>query len=173
MINLKDFFINKDALEKVNNEEVLMQYLEEGKPLQELFGFSNEATAEFYGAAKRILEQKRFEDAMSAFVFLTTINPYISDFWLGLGMAQQKNQEHEAALSSYRTAFTLEGRSILPYMLAAHCCLEIKDFDRAKEVLECAEDYADEHAEEKECRQLREDLVAAKHYINGQKKKMS
>ena len=92
MINLEDFLIDNEAFKKVNNEKVLMQHLQEGKPLQVLFGFSNEATAEFYGAAKSILEQKRFEDAMNAFLFLTTINPYISDFWLGLGMSQQQSQ---------------------------------------------------------------------------------
>lgn len=173
MINLEEFLISQEIMEKISDESFLSQQLEEGKTLQELFGFSNEATAEFYGAAKNILEQQRYEDAISAFFFLTGINPYISDFWSGLGMAQQKNNEHEAALESYQMACELKEKEIFPYALAAQCCMEMKDFDKAIEILKTAETYAEEHRNDEVCKKLKEDAAAAKEYVLEQQRKKS
>jgi len=172
MLNLEEFIISEDAIERINDKEILMKQLEEGKPLQELFGFTNEVTVEFYETAKNILEQKRFEDAINAFTFLTTLNPYISDFWLGLGMAQQRNNNYDEALFSYSVGFTLEGRKIFPYILAAQCCMEVKDFERAHEVIDMAAKYADEQAEEEDTKQLKEDAITAKRYVQ-QKQRQS
>ena len=171
MLNLEDFIIDEEAIARISDEEVLLNHLEEGKPLQELFGFTNEVTAEFYEAAKNILEQKRFEDAINAFVFLTTINPYMSDFWVGLGMAHQQNNQHDEALFSYSVAFNLDGRQIFPYVLAAQCCMEVKDFERALEVVDSAVLYAEVHNDEQGSRQLKEDAVAAREYVRQQQRK--
>ena len=64
MVDFDDFIVKEDAIERISDEEILMEHLESGKPLQEIFGFSNETTVEFYEAAKNILEQKRYEDAI-------------------------------------------------------------------------------------------------------------
>jgi hypothetical protein len=171
MVDFDDFIVKEDAIEKISDEEILMEHLESGKPLQEIFGFSNETTVEFYEAAKNILEQKRYEDAIDAFTFLTTINPYMADFWMGLGMAQQNNNEHDAALFSYSIGYTLEGGVIFPYVLAAQCCMEIRDFERALEVIGNAETYAEENADKQDTKQLKADAAAAKNYILQQQRR--
>lgn len=172
MVSLRDFIINEETIESISNEEVLLKHLEEGKSLQDIFGFSDETTAEFYDAAKNVLEQKRFTDAIDAFVFLTTINPYISDFWTGLGLAQQNNNDHDAALFSYNVAFTIEEGEIYPYILAAQCCIEMKNFDKAIEILDVAENCAEEHSNEgDDYQKLKEDAQAAKLYVRQQQKK--
>ena len=170
MVSLEDFIISEEALESINNEEVLTKQIEEGKTLQEIFGFSNDTTLEFYEVAKYILEQKRFEDAIKAFSFLTNINPYISDFWTGLGIAQQNNNDYESAVFSLSMAFTLEGGMITPYMLAVQCFMEIDDFDQAIEVLEIAETYAEENPDEEGRQQLKKDAAAAKQYVNSKRR---
>lgn len=165
--NLEQFIISEEVLNRLGDghaSEIL-----EGKSLQEIFGFSNETALIFYETAKNILEQKRAKDAINAFVFLTTINPYIPSFWMGLGMAQQLNQEHTVALDSYNMALTLEGREIFPYIVAAQCCIEIKDFDKATNLMELAEQYAVEHPEDEFSGKLAEDAKAAKAYVWEQK----
>ena len=171
VMNLEEFILDEEAMERISDEEVLSKHLEEGRPLQELFGFSDEVTAEFYETAKNILEQKRFQEAINAFVFLTTINPYMSDFWVGLGMAHQQNNQHDDAMFAYSVAFNLDGREIFPYILAAQCCMEIKDFEQALQVVEAAEQYADEHKDEKGSNQLKEDAHAAKQYVLKEQRK--
>lgn len=171
MVNLEEFIIKEDVIDRIKDEEVLMQHLEDGKPLQDLFGFTDETTVEFYEAAKNILEQKRFVDAINAFTFLTTINPYISDFWLGLGMAQQNNEDYDPAIFSYSVAFTLDGRKIFPYVIAAQCCIEHKDYDRALEIIDQAAQYAEEHEEDEGNEQLKKDAEAAKQFVLQKQKK--
>ncbi len=169
MITFDSFLISKEALARLEDQEELMRHIEEGKTIQEFFGFSNETTVEFYGAAQTILEQKRFADAIKAFSFLTILNPNIPDFWTGLGMAQQNMNDHEAAVFSYSMAYTIEGDVIGPYMLAAQCFLEIRDHERAIEVLELASAYAEAHPEEEKCGQLKADAASAIKYVKGKR----
>jgi type III secretion system low calcium response chaperone LcrH/SycD len=170
MISFETFLINQESIDRLNNEVVLMQHIEEGKSLQELFGFSNEAMVEFYGAARNILEQKRFPEAVKAFSFLAMLNPNISDFWTGLGIAQQNNQDIESALFSYSMAYTIEGENITPYMLAAQCFVDLKDFEQAINVLEIAEGFANEHPEIEKCQQLKQDAGEAIKNIKSKKR---
>jgi len=171
MINLEEYIIDEDCIEKINDSDVLMEYIKEGRPLQQLFGFSNETTVEFYEAAKSILEQNRYEDAINAFTFLTTLNPYISDFWLGLGMAHQQNNDFDKAIYAYSVGFKLKGGKIFPYSLAAQCCMEIKDYEQALKIMEQAEIYAEEHAEEEDTRKLKKDAKKGRRYILQEQKK--
>lgn len=168
MVNIKDFLISDEALARLNDKEVLARHFEEHRPLQELFGFSNNTVAEFYDAAKSILEQGRFEDAVNAFVFLTTLNPYISDFWVGLGVAHQSNRDHDSALFAYNVAFNVDGKEIFPYVLAAQCCMEIKDFNKAIECIDKASKYAEERPEDVSSKKLKEDAAVAKRYVMEQ-----
>lgn len=168
-LTIKDFLISDEALKKMRDEDVLFEYFEEGKPLQELFGFSNDATAEFYWIAKQFLEDERYEDAVKAFVFLTTINPYISEFWSGLGLAKQKCNLFDEALFAHSVAFRLEGRDISPYILAVHCCVDAKEFDRALEIIDEAEAYAEEHRDEAEIDQFKKDAKVAREFVHLQR----
>jgi tetratricopeptide (TPR) repeat protein len=167
--NLEQFIISEEVLGRLGENNVLASEFSEGKILQKIFGFSNETALLFYETAKNILEQKRAKDAINAFVFLTTLNPYVPSFWMGLGMAQQLNQEHNVALDSYNMALTLEGKQIFPYIVAAQCCIEIKDFDQATNLMELAEQYAAEHPEDEASAKLAEDARAAKAYVWEQK----
>lgn len=166
---IEDFIISEEALQRIQSEDLVSEYLEEGKPLQELFGFSNEATAEFYLVANQLIEDERYEDAVKAFIFLTTINPYISEFWSGLGLAKQKCNLHEEALFAFSVAFRLEGRNILPYLLAIHCCVDAKEFDRALEIVDEAEEYANEHKGEELMDQFKKDVSAAREFVHLQR----
>jgi len=168
--NLEQFVISEEVLNRLGNDGAALEMLE-GKSLQQIFGFSNETALLFYEVAKNILEQKRFRDAINAFVFLTTINPYVPSFWMGLGMAQQLNQEHNVALDSYNIALTLEGRQIFPYIVAAQCCIEIKDFDKATNLMEVAEQYAAKHPDDEASAKLADNAKAAKAYVWEQKMK--
>ncbi len=164
-LTIEDFVIDAEAVDRLSDEKRLAEYFEEGKPLQELFGFSNEATAEFYEVAKGLIEERRYEEAVKAFVFLTTLNPYISEFWSGLGLSKQHLDLNDDALFAFSVAFRLDGRSIFPYVLAAQCCIKANDFDRAFEIIGEAETFAKEHADDPDADQFRKDVAAAKEFV--------
>ena len=160
-LTINDFVISEEAVKRLSDEDLLAEYFDEGKPLQELFGFSNEATAEFYGVARELIELKRHQEAVKAFLFLTALNPYISEFWLGLGLAKQQCKLLEDALYAFGVAYGLDGSDIFPYALAAQCCIDLKRFDRALEIIDEAEAYAIENDE----KQLKKDAAAARDYV--------
>lgn len=148
---MSPYIIPKDAINR----------LIPGKILQEVVGFSDETLVRFYEAASSILDQRRFEDAINSFFFLTALNPYLSELWQGLAMSYQQNQEYENALDAYSVAYTLEGKKLFSYAMAAQCCIEMKEFDKAHTIL----DKAIYYAEENNLPKLKQDAQSAKAYV--------
>lgn len=122
----------------LSNPDKLQEYFSEGKTFQELLGFSNDQMEQFYQGAYRIFEQKRWDDAADAFLFLTTLNPYVHTFWLGLGMAEQSKQEYEQALTAYSMAAMTDPESPVPHIHSCECHDMLKDIDKSIEAVEQA-----------------------------------
>ena len=148
MFKFEDLVISQATMERLKNKQQLLEWLEQGKSLQDIFGFSDEALIEFYEAAKKIFEQKRFCEAIKAFTFLTNLAPNVPAFWLGLGIAQQNNKEWEQAILSFQAAYELEQINFIPYKLCIECLIEIGNEKDAIITLDLAEKYADEHSED-------------------------
>ena len=136
-MRIDDFKIKTSLdLNAISNE------LKAGKTMQEILGFSDETLVRYYEAARNILDEGRFSDAIDSFYFLTVLNPYLAYLWQGLALSYQSNHEYKQALSAYTVVTHLEGKKIFPYMMAVQCCIEMKEFDRAQEILARALQYA-------------------------------
>lgn len=130
-----DYYIPPEALEKLEDPEYLEQCIAEGKTFQEILGYTDELMQEMYSNARHHLENEDFENAAAAFVFLTTLNPHIHEYWMGLGMSEQLRGEYETALVAYRMAIlTQEDNPILYYHMAA-CYTAQEDYENAKDCL--------------------------------------
>jgi len=123
MENLDEFGIPEEALKRLSDPDILRRYIDEGKSFQDILGYSNETMEKFYGAAHRLFTKEQYQEAADAFVFLTTLNPYVHNYWLGLGMCEQLNTDHEAALVAYGMAVITDDDNPLPHYHSA-CCLE-------------------------------------------------
>lgn len=138
-----EFKISKKVQVKLKDKEWLKKQIAKGKTAQEILGFSNEAMEKFSESAFKLLENRREEDALNAFVFLVTLNPYHFRYWLGLGLASQLTQDYEAAIDAYEMAAACELENPFPYFYLAKCLFAIHDRPSALQAIELAIEYAE------------------------------
>lgn len=162
---MKEFLFSDEGVEILQDEEKLAQLMQEGKTFQEIVGFEDKTLWKFYEAAEQLYEAKRYDDAADAYLFVSTLNPYVPDFWIGLGTSQQMQGKFEDALASYTTAIEVFPTHIMPYMFAAKCCLETKDFDEAAKVFDGAIKFAKENQAEDWSKELFDQATEGLDYV--------
>ncbi len=104
MADVTKYCMSDEGLQLLDDADALAEALEDGKTFQQIVGFSDDVLADFYEVAARLLEEGRYEEAGNAFVFLTTVNPNLSELWLGLGMAHQFQKDYDNAMAAYEAA---------------------------------------------------------------------
>lgn len=130
-----DFLVPREAIEKLKDNELLRQYIEEGRSFQEILGYSDEVMQKYYEVASSLMHQHRYKEATDAFVFLTTLNPYCPEYWLGMGMCEQINQEYQQAIVAYSMVILSEHYQPLAYYHTAACHHALGDDAAAIKVL--------------------------------------
>ncbi len=141
---LEEFKLSQQVKLKLQDKQRLKKAFAEGKTVQQELEFSNETMAKFYSAAYHILENKKYEDASNAFLFLTTLSPNCYDYWMGLGIATQLGGHYEEAVDAYEMGAILEPENPVPYFYLAKCFFAIHEKDHALEALDMAIEYAGE-----------------------------
>lgn len=143
MNSLEEFYISPES----QDSHYLTKALEKGLSFQEILGFSAQTMVKFYGAAYTLFQQHKYREAADAFVFLTTLNPRVHEYWLGLGMAEQFNQEYETALTAYSMAAITHAENPWPHYHSATCYQKLSDPANARYALELALLTAGDNAE--------------------------
>ncbi len=120
------------------NKEDFTNRMQQEMTLQEICNMSDETLEALYQAAKSIYEQKRYEDAVDAFVFLTTINETRYPFWFALGNALYFCKNFDAACRAYTMAAELNPTDSTCLIFMSKCYEELCDFNNAVRVLDQA-----------------------------------
>ena len=144
MGRLDEFQVTDEAIQRLRDRAAVGRTLSEGESLQKLLGFSDETMEKFYGAARRIFLQRRWEDAINAFTFLTTINPLRHVYWLGLAMSQQESKQYEDAVINYGMAILTQPENPVPHFYMAKCYFALEDQSSAEACLNLASEHAKE-----------------------------
>jgi len=165
---LKPFRANMHNLQMLDSPDSFAKFLQDGKPISELLGFTPEVIDKFYEAAYQILQQKRFKDAKDVFFFLVTIAPQVSECWLGLGYAYGHCEEPEGAIQSYLRAIALSPHKADGYLAFARLCTAIQDFTRAKHVCDIGMNFVQEHQNQPWAQELGNLLQEARKQITTQ-----
>ena len=129
---------------RLKNKPFLKRLLAGGKSAQQILELIVRQWLKFGHAAYMLLDHKHYEDAVDAFLFLVTLNPYHQDYWLGLGMASQLCHQYENAIDAYEMAAICKIDNPLPYLYLAKCLFSIHDRKSALEALNLAIEYADD-----------------------------
>lgn len=103
---------------------------------QKRLNVSDEVLSDYYTAATQILNDQNWQDAQDAFLFLTFLNPSYVNFWLGLGISFQSQQEYEAALMAYLNAEAISGGNPSLYINAFQCHMALGNENEANEYYE-------------------------------------
>lgn len=119
--NLEEFNIPEEAIEKLKDPKYLKESLSKNIPLQEVLFFTEETMHKFYTYAHLQYQKQEYELASEGFLFLTTLNPFVYRYWLGLGMSEELSQDYHGALLAYKMAARLEKQNPLVYYHIANC----------------------------------------------------
>ncbi len=120
------------------DEEGFSEQISSGISLQELAHVSDGVIDKLYLGAKRLFDQKVFDDSADAFLFLTSINAKKHAFWLGLGSSEYGRKHYEEALNAY--AFASETNMSDPncHIMSYRCYEELGQIDNAINSLDSA-----------------------------------
>ncbi|MEC7839555.1 MAG: SycD/LcrH family type III secretion system chaperone [Chlamydiota bacterium] len=124
---MEEFKIPEDALEKLLDPRLLTKQFKEGKNFQEILGYSDETMEKFYQVGYNFFQKQNYEKSAEIFTFLTTLNPTVFNYWLGLGMAEQLLEEYHSALLAYAMAAMVDVSHPLPHYHTASCYRSILD----------------------------------------------
>lgn len=127
MENMEEYLIPEEALEKLKDPSVIREQVKEGKTFQEILGYTQESMERFYGAAYQLFQKQEYQKAADAFVFLTTLNPYVHNYWLGLGMSEQLNGSYQGGLLAYAMAILTDAENPLPHYHSGNCYRGLSD----------------------------------------------
>lgn len=153
MDETEPFKIPQEHLDKLNDPEILRRYIEEGKTFQEILELDDQAMQNYYQASRGLLENHRHRDAADAFLFLTTLNPFVSAYWIGLGMCEQFQEEYKQALVAYSMATMSDRSNPVPLYYAAACHHSLGEVEQSLSLLARAIEVAgseEEHSMIKE-----------------------
>lgn len=168
MENLEEFSIPEDAVEKLKDPKIIRKNLVEGKTFQEILGYDNERMEKFYQKASDLFYKQEYEKSSEAFTFLTTLNPGVSSYWIGLGMSEQILEEFHGALLAYAMAMMSDISNPLPHYYTAMCYRSLLKPESAMGSIEIAL----HHCKDKdEWQNLKERALALKEKILGEKKR--
>jgi type III secretion system low calcium response chaperone LcrH/SycD len=122
-----------DEGEVKHNGQVLQDFLCEGGTFQDAFGFTDDVMRAKYEIAYDYYQKKEYEQAISAFSYLTNLNPYIHKYWQALAAAQVRCKFWLDAINSYNAAALIEPNDPNPQLYSGHCFLELNQINEAIE----------------------------------------
>lgn len=166
MEDFDEFKIPEIKREILNDPQKLQQQIASGKTFQEIIGYTDLTMDKFYVAARQLFEKQRYEESADAFLFLTTMNPFVHHYWLGLGMSEQLIDEPFAALMAYNMAILIDKSNPIPHYHSATCYRALHDLDNA--VL-CLDETILAAGDKEDHAQIKQQALSAKKLISREK----
>lgn len=87
--------------------------------------------------------QELYQESLSIFALLTTLDSGNAVYWMEFGIAAQKFQNYDLALRSYEAASGIDPSLIGAKLFAVECYLQKEQPDQAKQALQEAKQIAD------------------------------
>ncbi len=140
----------KSPFQGIDNTRDLDALLRRTKIFQDVLGISSEELSVLYEQALSFLDVGAYDEAQRSFAFLTKINPFASDFWLGLGASHLQQEEFIPAYDAFIMALTMEADRYECYAYAIECCKQMKNLSQAEALLKQAVSYARRHPSHEE-----------------------
>ena len=155
----REFEISEQIKEKLKHKDILNKEFSEGKMIHEIMGFSYGTMEKFCKVAFHLLEEKRYEEASNAFLFLVSLNHHCDEYWIGLGISTQLCNHYEEAIDAYEMAAICRLENPTPYFYIAKCLFAIHDRQNALQAIDLAIEYSQDQPEYEE---LYRQAIAAK-----------
>lgn len=143
----------EDLLDPVifkEHETELFDYFQKGGTWKLLFQIDDQVIKEYYEVASHYFHEKKYQEASDLFTYLSILDPYSYDFWMGLAAAKQALNKFEESLLHYTTASAIKPEHPTPHLQLSTCFFAIREVDLAKEELAKTLELSKGHPEYKE-----------------------
>jgi tetratricopeptide (TPR) repeat protein len=144
-IDIEHFQAHDSGKGVLDDPEAFIAYLTDGGLLFELLGFSPEILLKFYSAGCELMKKGQFSEAESAFFFLVTISPQVSNFWLALGYCYARLSEWEKAIGACLYSIELNRQNSQGYLTLIRIYNQMQEQEKALEVCQEALMVAKSH----------------------------
>lgn len=104
--------------------------------IQEIAGINPEALDAFFDIAQSLMDEKRFQDAADVLFYLINLKPNDVNYLLALGSAEYHAGEFLRASAAFELAQLLDPQNPFPYLYAAHCRENLKQYEEALQLVE-------------------------------------
>lgn len=139
-------------LEVITTKSIVLRPNEEVTN-QRLLGVTDEVLHTYYSTAYSFMEQEKWDEASKAFTFLTYLNPFVHDFWICQGIAQQSQGKFQEALIAYTMAEATNSQDPTAPANAFQCAVALGEQEFAEyslnKAIKCCGDHQD-HAKLKQ-----------------------
>ena len=122
--------------------EAIQRQYEKGQPLQSLAPNHRRAWEIIYYQAHQFYKFERYKQAEDLFTLLCMSDPKQERYWLGLGLAQHRQQRYAEALQAYSEAINTGGDNPWCALHSAECHLKTNAYESARNALNVAEIWA-------------------------------
>lgn len=114
---------------------ILYKMGHEGKTLKEAVGVSDDLLEQLYALAYSFYDQGKYTEALQLFHFITSVEPKLYRYVLGLAACYHQLGDYENASIGFFMALNLEENPIPAYYIA-DCFLKVNDYLSADNFLE-------------------------------------
>lgn len=145
ILNLLPDLVSKEEFVKIKGEldgsgEHFIHFIESmnkessEKPIlfQEMFGLSDDTLLRIYDLAVDLIKKENYEDANTLLVFLTTLAPHVTSYWIAEGACLQALDRHQEAIAVFSAAKFLSPSDPAPSFYSIESFLILDDKDKAK-----------------------------------------
>lgn len=119
-------------------DDFISRHLQGQVSLRRVLGFSDRTMQRCYTCGYELLKHKRFDEAADFFWLLSSLDSFISVYWLGLGIAEQHREHWKQALYAYTMATIADETNPLPQYRSAQCYAALGDTVLAVNALDLA-----------------------------------
>ncbi len=110
-----------DSRQLDKHKDQLINYFQQGGTWQQLLNYDDNLLRSQYQKAYDLYQKADYKNAAALFSYLTVLNPYESNFWMGLGISKQSDRLYEEAIVSYTTAEAMNPENPIPHLHMAQC----------------------------------------------------
>lgn len=128
---VEEFKLNDKTKNDITTEEFwVLPPDTQPKKLQSLLGYSDNILINLYTLATHFYEAKQHQEAIHSYAFLCLLNPAISPFWIGSGLALEANNELTEAQNAFENAIKCAPFEEESYLGMIRCSEKLKDFSK-------------------------------------------
>lgn len=149
ILDLLPSYVSAEEFSKIKEEldqsgAHFLQFIEtieeksDDKPIlfQEMFGLSDDTLIQIYDLAVDLVKKGNYKDALTLFVFLTTLAPHVPSYWIAQGACLQALDRHEEAVAIFGAAKFLNPQDPAPLAYSIESYLILKEKEKVKEELQ-------------------------------------